>query len=73
MSAGDYTARAAQLASSIVIVGARSAGAFGVLVEPTRLPTNPDIHKQAFAEDPKFWIDNGDKLAERWTKWSGTK
>jgi putative spermidine/putrescine transport system substrate-binding protein len=37
------------------------------------LPTNPDILKQAFAEDPKFWIDNGDKLAERWTKWSGTK
>jgi putative spermidine/putrescine transport system substrate-binding protein len=35
------------------------------------LPTNPDIHKQAFAEDPKFWIDNGDKLAERWAKWSG--
>jgi putative spermidine/putrescine transport system substrate-binding protein len=37
------------------------------------LPTNPDIHKQAFAEDVKFWIDNGDKLAERWTKWAGTK
>jgi hypothetical protein len=37
------------------------------------LPTNPDIHKQAFAEDPKFWIDNGDKLAERWTKWSSSK
>ena len=32
------------------------------------LPTNPDILKQAFAEDPKFWIDNGDKLAERWTQ-----
>ncbi|HSB21785.1 MAG TPA: ABC transporter substrate-binding protein [Burkholderiaceae bacterium] len=37
------------------------------------LPTNPDILKQAFAEEPKFWIDNGDKLAERWTQWSGTK
>jgi len=37
------------------------------------LPTNPEIHKQAFAEDVKFWIDNGDKLAERWTKWAGTK
>ncbi|MFN4938073.1 hypothetical protein [Bradyrhizobium sp.] len=37
------------------------------------LPTNPDILKQSFPEDPKFWIDNGDKLAERWTKWSGTK
>ena len=36
-------------------------------------PTNPPLHKQAFPEDPKFWIDNGDKLAERWTKWSGTK
>ena len=37
------------------------------------LPTNPEILKQAFPEDAKFWIDNGDKLAERWTKWSGTK
>jgi hypothetical protein len=37
------------------------------------LPTNPEILKQAFAENPKFWIDNGDKLAERWTKWAGTK
>ena len=37
------------------------------------LPTNPDNLKMAFAEDVKFWIDNGDKLAERWTKWSGTK
>ena len=37
------------------------------------LPTNPAILKQAFAENPKFWIDNGDKLAERWTKWAGTK
>ena len=37
------------------------------------LPTNPDILKQSFAENPKFWIDNGDKLAERWAKWSGTK
>ena len=37
------------------------------------LPTNPAIHNQAFKEDPKFWIDNGDKLAERWTRWSGTK
>ena len=35
--------------------------------------TVPDILKQAFAENPKFWIDNGDKLAERWTKWAGTK
>jgi putative spermidine/putrescine transport system substrate-binding protein len=37
------------------------------------LPTNPDNLKVAFAEDVKFWIDNGDKLAERWTKWAGTK
>ena len=37
------------------------------------LPTNPDNLKVAFAEDVKFWIDNGDKLAERWTRWSGTK
>ena len=37
------------------------------------LPTNPDNLKLAFAEDVKFWIDNGDKLAERWTKWAGTK
>ena len=37
------------------------------------LPTNPEILKQAFAEDPKFWIDNGDKIAERWTRWAGTK
>jgi hypothetical protein len=32
------------------------------------LPTNPAIHSQAFKEDPKFWIDNGDKIAERWTR-----
>jgi putative spermidine/putrescine transport system substrate-binding protein len=37
------------------------------------LPTNPAIHNQAFKEDPKFWIDNGDKIAERWTRWAGTK
>ena len=37
------------------------------------LPTNPEIHNQAFKEDPKFWIDNGDKIAERWTRWAGTK
>ena len=37
------------------------------------LPTNPENLKVAFAEDVKFWIDNGDKLAERWTKWAGTK
>jgi len=55
--------------------GVTSAGA-APLVDKSlmgELPTNPDILKQAFAEDPKFWIDNGDKLAERWTKWSGTK
>ena len=37
------------------------------------LPTNPTNLNQAFAEDAKFWIDNGDKLAERWAKWAGTK
>jgi putative spermidine/putrescine transport system substrate-binding protein len=37
------------------------------------LPTNPAIHNQSFKEDPKFWIDNGDKIAERWTRWAGTK
>ena len=37
----------------------------------SELPTNPAIHSQAFAEDVRFWIDNGDKLGERWGKWAG--
>ncbi len=55
--------------------GVTSAGAAPLVDKAltTDLPTNPDILKQAFPENPKFWIDNGDKLAERWTKWSGTK
>ena len=55
--------------------GVTSAGAAPLIDKSLmgELPTNPEILKQAFAEDPKFWIDNGDKLAERWTKWSGTK
>ena len=53
-----------------------TAAAAGPMIDKSLLsdlPTNPDILKQAFAEDVKFWIDNGDKLAERWTRWSGTK
>jgi putative spermidine/putrescine transport system substrate-binding protein len=55
--------------------GVTSAGAAPLIDKSLmgELPTNPEILKQAFAEDPKFWIDNGDKLAERWTKWAGTK
>ena len=53
-----------------------TAAAAGPMIDKSLLsdlPTNPDNLKQAFAEDVKFWIDNGDKLAERWTRWSGTK
>jgi putative spermidine/putrescine transport system substrate-binding protein len=37
------------------------------------LPTNPANLNVAFAEDVKFWIDNIDKLTERWNKWTATK
>ncbi|MBK9134719.1 MAG: ABC transporter substrate-binding protein [Betaproteobacteria bacterium] len=37
------------------------------------LPTNPANLKQAFAEDVRFWIDNIDKLTERWNKWAAAK
>ena len=37
------------------------------------LPTNPANLNAAFAEDVKFWIDNIDKLTERWNKWAATK
>jgi putative spermidine/putrescine transport system substrate-binding protein len=37
------------------------------------LPTNPANLGQAFAEDVRFWIDNIDKLTERWNKWAAAK
>jgi putative spermidine/putrescine transport system substrate-binding protein len=37
------------------------------------LPTNPANLNQAFAEDVRFWIDNIDKLTERWNKWAAAK
>ncbi|MBI5720595.1 MAG: ABC transporter substrate-binding protein [Burkholderiales bacterium] len=37
------------------------------------LPTNPANLNQAFAEDARFWIDNIDKLTERWNKWAAAK
>lgn len=37
------------------------------------LPTNPVNLNQAFAEDVRFWIDNIDKLTERWNKWAAAK
>ena len=37
------------------------------------LPTNPANLSQAFPEDVRFWIDNIDKLTERWNKWSAQK
>ena len=37
------------------------------------MPTNPANAKVAFAEDVRFWIDNGDKLTERWIQWTGSK
>lgn len=37
------------------------------------MPTNPANVRVAFAEDVRFWIDNGDKLTERWIQWTGSK
>jgi putative spermidine/putrescine transport system substrate-binding protein len=37
------------------------------------LPTNPANLSVAFQEDVRFWIDNIDRLAERWNKWAATK
>jgi len=37
------------------------------------LPTNPSNLSQAFPEDVRFWIDNIDKLTERWNKWAAQK
>jgi putative spermidine/putrescine transport system substrate-binding protein len=39
----------------------------------TELPTNPANLSVAFQEDVRFWIDNIDRLAERWNKWAATK
>ena len=37
------------------------------------LPTNPANLSQAFPDDVRFWIDNIDKLTERWNKWAAQK
>lgn len=37
------------------------------------LPTNPSNLAQAFPDDVRFWIDNIDKLTERWNKWAAQK
>ena len=37
------------------------------------LPTNPANLNQAFPDDARFWIDNIDKLTERWNKWAAQK
>jgi putative spermidine/putrescine transport system substrate-binding protein len=37
------------------------------------LPTNPANMQGTLKDDAKFWVENGDKLAERWNKWAGTK
>jgi putative spermidine/putrescine transport system substrate-binding protein len=36
------------------------------------LPTNPANLNQAFPDNVKFWIDNIDKMTERWNKWAAT-
>ena len=36
------------------------------------LPTNPTNLNQAFPDNVKFWIDNIDKMTERWNKWAAT-
>ncbi len=36
------------------------------------LPTNPANLNQAFPDNAKFWIDNIDKMTERWNKWAAT-
>jgi putative spermidine/putrescine transport system substrate-binding protein len=36
------------------------------------LPTNPANLSQAFPDNAKFWIDNIDKMTERWNKWAAT-
>ena len=58
-----------------VLYGVTNGAAYPLIDKALRadLPTNPDNLNVAFPEDAKFWIDNGDKLAERWAKWSGTK
>jgi putative spermidine/putrescine transport system substrate-binding protein len=35
------------------------------------LPTNPANIAVSLKENVKFWVDNNDKLTERWTKWAG--
>jgi len=37
------------------------------------LPTNPVNLNQAFPDDVRFWIDNIDRLTERWNKWAAQK
>ena len=36
------------------------------------LPSDPEHFKVAMKEDAKFWIDNFDRISERWNKWAGT-
>ena len=55
--------------------GPTNLGAFKLIDKryQSDLPSDPEHFKVAMKEDAKFWIDNFDRISERWNKWAGTK